>query len=132
MPTTGFKDIKFNSVDRLINRTSHLGKYAIDEHGLPLNPCGRTGIQGRGCLRYWGPNHAADPIVSRWKVNSADKRCLHESSQRPILQFVSILRQTGQWAFPGVSHDTYDFSADSVSFNPAQIQEHLGFGGKGT
>ncbi|BHF66640.1 Nudix (nucleoside diphosphate linked moiety X)-type motif 9 [Sparganum proliferum] len=94
--TAGFKNLKFNSVDRLVNRTSHLGKYVLDGHGLPLNPCGRTGIQGRGCLRYWGPNHAADPIVSRWKVDATGKRC-----QPPILQFVSILRQNGQWAFPG-------------------------------
>ena len=24
----------------------------------PLNPYGRTGIQGRGRLRNWGPNHS--------------------------------------------------------------------------
>ena len=29
------------------------------------NPVGRTGIRGRGCLGRWGPNHAADPIVTR-------------------------------------------------------------------
>lgn len=27
---------------------------------------GRTGICGRGLLGRWGPNHAADPIVSRF------------------------------------------------------------------
>ena len=30
------------------------------------NPCGRTGLKGRGLLGRWGPNHAADPIVTRW------------------------------------------------------------------
>jgi len=30
------------------------------------NPIGRTGIRGRGCLGRWGPNHAADPIVTRY------------------------------------------------------------------
>jgi len=30
------------------------------------NPVGRTGIRGRGCLGRWGPNHAADPIVTRF------------------------------------------------------------------
>jgi len=29
------------------------------------NPCGRTGLAGRGTLGKWGPNHAADPIVTR-------------------------------------------------------------------
>uniref|UniRef100_A0A493TA46 Uncharacterized protein n=1 Tax=Anas platyrhynchos platyrhynchos TaxID=8840 RepID=A0A493TA46_ANAPP len=29
------------------------------------NPAGRTGLTGRGLLGRWGPNHAADPIVTR-------------------------------------------------------------------
>ena len=29
------------------------------------NPAGRTGLTGRGLLGKWGPNHAADPIVTR-------------------------------------------------------------------
>ena len=29
------------------------------------NPVGRTGLMGRGLLGRWGPNHAADPIVTR-------------------------------------------------------------------
>jgi ADP-ribose pyrophosphatase len=33
--------------------------------GRPRNPIGRTGLKGRGILGKWGPNHAADPIVSR-------------------------------------------------------------------
>ena len=35
--------------------------------GAPLNPLGRTGLAGRGLLGKWGPNHAADPIVTRWE-----------------------------------------------------------------
>ena len=30
------------------------------------NPIGRTGMIGRGLLGRWGPNHAADPIVTRY------------------------------------------------------------------
>jgi hypothetical protein len=41
-----------------------MGKYEII-NGLPRNPVGRTGIEGRGLLGKWGPNHAADPIVTR-------------------------------------------------------------------
>lgn len=29
------------------------------------NPVGRTGLTGRGLLGRWGPNHAADPVVTR-------------------------------------------------------------------
>lgn len=35
------------------------------------NPVGRTGISGRGCLGRWGPNHAADPIVTRLVLENA-------------------------------------------------------------
>lgn len=57
--------------------------YSFDDKGRPLNPLGRTGISGRGILGRFGPNHAADPIVSRIK----DGR----------LQFVAIKRKdTGE------------------------------------
>ena len=32
----------------------------------PLNPRGRTGLAGRGCLDYWGPNHVCEPIITRF------------------------------------------------------------------
>ena len=57
----------------------------------PLNPVGRTGMSGRGLLGKWGPNHAADPIVTRF--DPEDER---------VLQMVAIKRRdTGQWAIPG-------------------------------
>lgn len=45
-----------------------MGAYKI-VNKVPLNPIGRTGVRGRGVLGRWGPNHAADPIVTRWKRN---------------------------------------------------------------
>ena len=36
------------------------------EDAVPLNLVGRTGMKGRGLLGKWGPNHAADPIVTRY------------------------------------------------------------------
>ena len=33
---------------------------------FPRNPRERTGIRGRGVLGKWGPNYAADPIVTRY------------------------------------------------------------------
>ena len=58
---------------------------------LPRNPRGRTGLAGRGVLGKWGPNHAADPIVTRY-----------DPVRSRQLQVVVIKRKdTGDWALPG-------------------------------
>ncbi len=55
----------------------------------PLNPRGRTGLCGRGMLGKWGPNHAADPIVTRECADGG-------------MEVVVIKRKdTGEWALPG-------------------------------
>ncbi|XP_057295057.1 ADP-ribose pyrophosphatase, mitochondrial-like isoform X3 [Hydractinia symbiolongicarpus] len=96
-----FEVIKFNEVDKNIRRISHMGKYDIFD-GKPRNPVGRTGISGRGLLGKWGPNHAADPLVTRWKRNSDGEQLKHETDNKPILEFVSIQRRDNQeWAIPG-------------------------------
>lgn len=63
----------------------------IGADGRPCNPCGRTGIRGRGLLGKWGPNNAADPLVTRFRPD------------RPgVLQIVCVKRaDTGEWALPG-------------------------------
>ena len=38
----------------------------IGEDGLPINPRGRTGMEGRGQLGKWGANHMAEPIITRF------------------------------------------------------------------
>ncbi|XP_043567778.1 ADP-ribose pyrophosphatase, mitochondrial-like isoform X1 [Chiloscyllium plagiosum] len=92
---------KFNALDGKIDRRSYLGCYELDEDKLPQNPMGRTGITSRGLLGKWGPNHAADPIVTRWKREAGEK-VIHEQSGKPILQFVTIKRKDcGEWAIPG-------------------------------
>ena len=64
------------------------------QDGRPLNPRGRTGMCERGLLGKWGPNHAADPIVTRFNPNGGK------------LQFVAIKRKdTGEWALPGGMQD---------------------------
>lgn len=61
-----------------------------DKVGRPLNPKGRTGIIGRGLLGKWGPNYAADPIITR--VNGISG----------VLEMLAIQRKdNGQWAIPG-------------------------------
>lgn len=57
--------------------------------GRPLNPLGRTGIQGRGLLGKWGPNHAADAIVTRVSPTTG------------FLEVLLIQRGCGDWAIPG-------------------------------
>ncbi|KAK8743997.1 hypothetical protein OTU49_000953, partial [Cherax quadricarinatus] len=89
----------WNAVDGNINRCSHEESYNIVD-GYPRNMHGRTGIAGRGALGRWGPNHAADPIVTRWKIY--DNEVAHGETGKPILQFVCIQRRdSGEWAIPG-------------------------------
>lgn len=83
------------------DRTSHMGPYNVI-HGVPQNPIGRTGISSRGRLGRWGPNHAADPIVTRWKLDDKGKKVKDPITKKFILQFVAIQRSdTGLWAIPG-------------------------------
>lgn len=92
---------KWNVVDSAVNRRSFIGQYKLLD-GVPLNIVGRTGLKGRGRLGKWGPNHAADPIVTRWKRNSDGYKVYHSETKKPVLQFVAIQRSdTGEWALPG-------------------------------
>eukprot|EP00164_Ancoracysta_twista_P000088 GFYU01000126.1.p1 GENE.GFYU01000126.1~~GFYU01000126.1.p1 ORF type:complete len:405 (+),score=121.07 GFYU01000126.1:129-1343(+) len=62
----------------------------LDKNSRPINPRGRTGLCNRGLLGRWGPNHAADPIVTRYHPETG------------VVQFVGIRRKdNGQWALPG-------------------------------
>ncbi|KAL6736226.1 hypothetical protein Aduo_006604 [Ancylostoma duodenale] len=92
---------KWNAVDGKINRVSFLGDYAFDSTSRPINPIGRTGLRGRGVLGRWGPNHAADPLVTRVKNDK--------------LQFVAIKRgDTGEWAIPGGMVDAGEQVSDTL------------------
>ncbi|XP_052253945.1 transient receptor potential cation channel subfamily M member-like 2 isoform X3 [Dreissena polymorpha] len=91
----------FNKDDTVFNvcRRSFMGEYQVVD-GLPLNPKGRTGLQGRGLLGRWGPNHAGDPLVTRWKMDEGGNRVVQEG--KPVMEFVAVLRTDNQqWALPG-------------------------------
>lgn len=91
---------KWNSVDGPTDRTSYEQSYRI-LNGYPLNPRGRTGIKGRGVLPRWGPNHAAESIVTRWKRGEKDST-MNLSSGKPVLQVVVIRRHgCSEWTLPG-------------------------------
>lgn len=69
---------------------SKLGPVSVDERGRPLNPMGRTGVEGRGLLGKWGANPAGDPIVTKVNPKTGD------------LELLVILRKDSQqWALPG-------------------------------
>jgi nicotinate (nicotinamide) nucleotide adenylyltransferase len=57
--------------------------------GRPLSPAGRTGVSGRGALYKWGPNHAADALLTR------------VSGATGLLEVLLIERPCGAWAMPG-------------------------------
>eukprot|EP00049_Salpingoeca_infusionum_P024536 m.16216 g.16216 ORF g.16216 m.16216 type:complete len:275 (-) comp6967_c0_seq1:411-1235(-) len=88
-------DYKWNRDQR---RCSHEGEYEIVD-GLPRNMHGRTGMTERGLLGQYGPNFAADPVVTRWKRNANGKLT---DPKNPELEVVLIKRKdNGQWAIPG-------------------------------
>jgi len=92
---------KWNQLDGQIDRTSYEGNYKI-RNGVPANIRGRTGLGGRGILGRYGPNHAADPVVTRWKRDDQGSPVTCDKNGRKILQFVSIQRRdNNQWAIPG-------------------------------
>lgn len=94
--------IEFNCIDKSnnVDRRSYEGDFAVID-GYPRNPRGRTGVTGRGSLGRWGPNHAADPIVTRWKRDDKNSKVLAHDG-KPILQFVAVQRRDcGEWALPG-------------------------------
>ncbi|NXG24526.1 NUDT9 protein, partial [Grallaria varia] len=92
---------KFNERDGEVERKSLNGLYVI-ENGRPRNPAGRTGLTGRGLLGRWGPNHAADPVVTRWKRDGTGNKVAHPVTGKNILQFVAIKRRDcEEWAIPG-------------------------------
>ena len=61
----------------------------FDEYGKPITPI-ITGKKGRGLLGRFGPNHACDPIVTRFNIYKLD------------VEFIAIKRKdVNQWAIPG-------------------------------
>lgn len=95
--------IVFNEIDKELNvdRKTYTPHKIEVVNGRPRNVVGRTGATGRGCLGRWGPNHAGDPIVTRWKRDDNNKK-VKGADGKPILQFVAVQRTDNlEWALPG-------------------------------
>ncbi|GIY24141.1 ADP-ribose pyrophosphatase, mitochondrial [Caerostris darwini] len=102
-----------NGIDRRSYQQKEILKYDVSDDGNPLNPKGRTGLSGRGRLGRWGPNHAGDAIVSRWKRINGTKQL--DGENVPILQFIAILRKDcNKWAIPGGFTNPKETSSSTV------------------
>ncbi|MRR06287.1 MAG: NUDIX domain-containing protein [Deltaproteobacteria bacterium] len=96
----------------VIPKESFAGMLSHDEAGRPLNPQGRTGVSGRGLLGKWGPNFAADPIITRTNRESG------------LLEMLAIQRKdNGQWAIPGGMVDKGEEVSRTLS---RELQEETG------
>lgn len=124
--------LAFNSLDLNVDRRSHCGQYQLLEN-YPLNPYGRTGIKGRGVLGRWGPNHAADPIVSRWRRSDGGEIIKDLSTGKNILQMCIIQRQDcGEFALPGGMVDPgesvsqtlkREFAEEALNSNDSEVSQ---------
>lgn len=136
-------EVEFNILDvkARIDRCSFEGDYAIDRrNNRPINPRGRTGMTGRGLLGRFGPNHAADPVISKWKRSEDGELELDDKGRRK-LEFVAVKRKdTGDWAIPGgmvdagetvsltLKREFGEETMDSLALNPedrADLMVHL-------
>ena len=75
-------------VAQLQERLSQTGtQIRLDALGRPLNPRGRTGIQGRGVLGRWGPNHKVYCLFTRFK-RAANSTSVMMRCGKPVLEFL--------------------------------------------
>jgi len=80
--------------------------------GKPLNPKGRTGLEGRGSLGKWGANFAADPMITRVNPDTGN------------LEMIAIQRKdTKQLAIPG---GMVDYGEDITQTLQRELEEETG------
>ncbi|KAK4470843.1 hypothetical protein MN116_006359 [Schistosoma mekongi] len=89
--------------------------------GYPLNPCGRTGLTGKGLLPHWGPNHCIIIAITRPDPGHGTFASL------PIIQ-VGLLRNNQQLCLPWYLTDhreDCDFQDCSANVIHGFIQRRL-------
>ncbi|EDQ87245.1 uncharacterized protein MONBRDRAFT_27446 [Monosiga brevicollis MX1] len=96
----GFNKVEMQGDSFSTDRTSTMKVVVDSATGRPINPYGRTGLSGRGSLGRWGPNWAANCLITRWRRDVHGN--LVERDGRCVLEFLAIERQSfGGWALPG-------------------------------
>ncbi|CAF0797018.1 unnamed protein product [Didymodactylos carnosus] len=88
-------ELHFNTLDGAVDRRSVYKHYKV-RNGLPLNPIGRTGLIGRGCLLRWGPNIYHYVILCRWKRDLYGNILLHPTDGRKILEVLLEIQERGR------------------------------------
>uniref|UniRef100_A0A8D0HF20 Transient receptor potential cation channel subfamily M member 2 n=1 Tax=Sphenodon punctatus TaxID=8508 RepID=A0A8D0HF20_SPHPU len=76
--------------------------YSADKMETSMNPMGRTGLHGQGILRFFGPNHALHPVVTRWRRN-VDGSIYRKSLKKMLEVLVVKYPMSDYWALPGGS-----------------------------
>ncbi|UJR27686.1 hypothetical protein I4U23_008964 [Adineta vaga] len=115
--------LHFNTIDGAIDRRSVYQPYGIDiQNGLPLNPIGRTGLQGRGILLRWGANVYHYIMICRWKRDVHGRMLVHSSNGKKILEILLEIQAD--------SHETNDLILTGGlrmlgSRFPPQLQDRL-------
>ncbi|MGH0130904.1 UNVERIFIED_CONTAM: hypothetical protein FKN15_059625 [Acipenser sinensis] len=93
---------------QLLYPASSVKRFPVPDEKVPWefatcifrNPVGRTGLEGKGKLYWLGPNHALDPVITRWKRSSDDS--VSKTGTKKVLEFFAIKRKKYElWAFPG-------------------------------
>ena len=75
-------------------------------------------MSGRGLLGRWGPNHAGDPVVTRWAKH-------RENGPEKVLEVILINRRdTGELALPG---GMVDPGLVKLQYNPIYEFIYLSF-----
>ncbi|XP_041056739.1 transient receptor potential cation channel subfamily M member 2 isoform X2 [Carcharodon carcharias] len=118
--STGLSKMKTAPKDGSQDRDAGPNTNAVDE-SLPQNPKGRTGLDGRGKLRYFGANHAMDPIITRFKRNSGNSATV--KGCKKVLEFLVVQYPDEDWTLPaGVlqSGETFPKSM-KIILNPKML-----------
>lgn len=108
---------QWNALDNHVDRRIYDGTYDVIDDILPLNPMGRTGVVGRGALLRWGPNHVAQPLITRLR---------REASGKNVLEFVGVLdSETKMWTLPMGPHEPNDFRCNVIKseFGPQGVAQ---------
>ena len=86
--------------------------------GKPRTPI-YTGLKGRGLLGRYGPNHASDPIITRYNKEKND------------YEFIGVLRaDVDEWAIPGGMVDPGEQAPETLKREfceevTGNVQSHL-------
>jgi hypothetical protein len=60
----------FETLQKRLSKAGYETDVRVDKRGYPLNPNGRTGLEGRGLYRHWGPNLEMSTLIGRQNLRT--------------------------------------------------------------